>query len=444
MALGGGTFTAQNKVLPGSYINVVSRLTASAALSDRGYVAAALQLGYAPEGLFTITADDLYTRSRSLLGHEYGADELRNLREILKNAHTVYCYNVLAGGAKASNTYATAKYNGEAGNQIKIRIEADVDDSNSLIVSTLFNNDVVDEQKIAKVSGSSTADNGLKDNDYVVFKKTAVPAVTAATALSGGTDGTYSGGQISSAFTAFESCTFNTLVVEGASTDDEAAANYAERQREKYGKKFQAVISDIGKASAVDHEGVVKVPNKALNVSDLTGQLKFWTAGALAGCPINRSLTNTVYDGEYEVDVNYSQAELESLIENGFFAFHRVGDDVRVLLDRNSLVTYTEDKGELFNDNQVIRVADQIANDIAVIFNTKYIGAVQNNATGRALFKADIIQHHNQLQDMNAIEGFTADSVTIEAGTEKGAVVVTDAVTVVGTMTKLYMTVYVS
>ena len=295
-----------------------------------------------------------------------------------------------------------------------------------------------------KRGGKGMQGVNLKDNDYVVFKKTVVPAVTAATALSGGTDGTYSGGQISGAFTAFESCTFNTLVVEGTSTDDEAAANYAERQREKYGKKFQAVISDIGKASAVDHEGVVKVPNKALNVSDLTGQLKFWTAGALAGCPINRSLTNTVYDGEYEVDVNYSQAELESLIENGFFAFHRVGDDVRVLLDRNSLVTYTEDKGELFNDNQVIRVADQIANDIAVIFNTKYIGAVQNNATGRALFKADIIQHHNRLQDMNAIEGFTADSVTIEAGTEKGAVVVTDAVTVVGTMTKLYMTVYVS
>ena len=36
MALGGGTFTNQNKVLPGSYINFVSLAKASAAVSDRG------------------------------------------------------------------------------------------------------------------------------------------------------------------------------------------------------------------------------------------------------------------------------------------------------------------------------------------------------------------------------------------------------------------------
>ena len=34
MALGGGTFTSQNKELPGAYINFVSAASASAALSD--------------------------------------------------------------------------------------------------------------------------------------------------------------------------------------------------------------------------------------------------------------------------------------------------------------------------------------------------------------------------------------------------------------------------
>lgn len=36
MALGGGNFISQNKVLPGTYINFVSAAHASAALSDRG------------------------------------------------------------------------------------------------------------------------------------------------------------------------------------------------------------------------------------------------------------------------------------------------------------------------------------------------------------------------------------------------------------------------
>ena len=37
MALGGGTFLVQNKVLPGAYINFISVPYASATLSDRGY-----------------------------------------------------------------------------------------------------------------------------------------------------------------------------------------------------------------------------------------------------------------------------------------------------------------------------------------------------------------------------------------------------------------------
>ena len=36
MALGGGTFLVQNKVLPGAYINFISVAQASATLSARG------------------------------------------------------------------------------------------------------------------------------------------------------------------------------------------------------------------------------------------------------------------------------------------------------------------------------------------------------------------------------------------------------------------------
>ena len=36
MALGGGTFLTQNKILPGAYINFISVANASATLSDRG------------------------------------------------------------------------------------------------------------------------------------------------------------------------------------------------------------------------------------------------------------------------------------------------------------------------------------------------------------------------------------------------------------------------
>lgn len=46
MALGGGTWITQNKVLPGAYINVVSAGIASAALSDRGIATMPLELDW--------------------------------------------------------------------------------------------------------------------------------------------------------------------------------------------------------------------------------------------------------------------------------------------------------------------------------------------------------------------------------------------------------------
>ena len=59
--LGGGTWSQQNKVLPGTYINVSSAAAASSALSDRGYVAMPIALDWGPEGeIFTIKADLLF------------------------------------------------------------------------------------------------------------------------------------------------------------------------------------------------------------------------------------------------------------------------------------------------------------------------------------------------------------------------------------------------
>lgn len=49
-----------------------------------------------------------------------------------------------------------------------------------------------------------------------------------------------------------------------------------------------------------------------------------------------------------------------------------------------------------------------------------------------------------QLNEIRAIEDFSEDDVTVSQGESKKSVVVTDAVTVVNAMDKLYMTVTVA
>ena len=71
MALGGGTFQVQNKVLPGCYINFVSAARATATLSDRGYAAMPLELAWGPAGeVFTVTSEDFQKNSRKIFGYD--------------------------------------------------------------------------------------------------------------------------------------------------------------------------------------------------------------------------------------------------------------------------------------------------------------------------------------------------------------------------------------
>ena len=55
------------------------------------------------------------------------------------------------------------------------------------------------------------------------------------------------------------------------------------------------------------------------------------------------------------------------------------------------MVTTSDTQGDIFKDNQTVRVMDQIANDIAVLFSTKYLGVVPNDAAGRVSLWSDIV-----------------------------------------------------
>lgn len=166
-------------------------------------------------------------------------------------------------------------------------------------------------------------------------------------------------------------------------------------------------------------------------------------AGAEAGCDIGTSVLNALYDGDLDISVENSQVDLRADITGGRFVFHNVNGNLRVLEDINSLVSTNATKSEAFKDNKTIRVIDQIANDIALLFTEKYLGKIQNDDDGRIAFWNDIVTHHNEMMKKRAIQNFSSSDVTVTQGKGKNDVVVSDAVEVTGTMAKLYMVVVV-
>ena len=93
---------------------------------------------------------------------------------------------------------------------------------------------------------------------------------------------------------------------------------------------------------------------------------------------------------------------------------------------------------------QTIRVIDQIANDVAALFNTKYLGKIPNNASGRISLQSDVVAIHRALEDIQAIENFSADDIVVAQGDTKKSVVLTDKITVINAMSQLYMSCVIS
>ncbi len=434
MALGGGTFTAQNKVLPGAYINFVSLAAANSDLSDRGIATMPFELDWGVENdVFEVTSADFQKNSLKLFGYSYEHEKMKGLRDLFRNITTLYAYRLNGGGTKAENDYATAKFSGVRGNDFKIVIQRNIDNNEMFDVKTVLDYTVVDVQTVSSVAE-------LTANDYIIFKEFEI-AETAGTPLAGGENGTTDGSAHQNYLDRIEAYSFNVMgVVSTESTINALYVNFCKRLRDEVGAKFQTVVYNC----PADYEGVINVKNKVNDTNSSKASLVYWVTGIAAGCAVNKSNLNKVYDGEFDIDVNYTQSQLENAIKTGEFTLHRVGNDVRVLEDINSLVTVSDNKGEIFKDNQTIRVIDQIANDIAVLFNTKYLGVVPNDAAGRISLWSDIVKHHEQLQDIRAIEEFSDEDVTVMQGNSKKSVVVNDAVTVVNAMAKLYMTVTVS
>jgi hypothetical protein len=427
MALGGGIYITQNKILPGAYINFVSKAVATATLTDRGVVAMGFDLDWGKDDeLFPVIEEDVIKNSLQLFGYDYSSEKLNGIKDIFKNSNTLYAYRLNSGGTKASNTYCTAKYGGIRGNDLKVVIAANVDTPSNYDVSLYLGTRVVFSQTV-----KTAAD--LAENAWVDWKTGDILSATAGVPLEGGTNGVSDATSHQKFIDKIEAYP-NVNAIGYAGNENTIKALYAawvKYMRDDVGVKLQAVLFGY----AADSEAVVNVKNGA--------DVVYWATGVIGGTAVNASATNKRYDGNFEVNTDYTQSQLEGCIKSGEWVLHKVGDKIHVLMDINSLTTLSVDKGEIFQDNQTIRIIDQIATATASTFNSKYLGHVPNDADGRLSLWGDLCKIHQDLQNIRALENFKNEDITVVRGDDKHSVLVNESITVINTMTKLYMAVVV-
>ena len=250
---------------------------------------------------------------------------------------------------------------------------------------------------------------------------------------------------ITSALTALRTIRFNTLAYPYDGVDYNAnkatIATWIKAMRTDEGIKTQGVFANY----VADSEAAINV-SQGVKLSDGTSltaaQITAWVAGITAGASVSKSNTGQKYVGAIDIVPRMTKSEMEAAITAGKFIFKvYTTQNVTAVYDINSLTTETVDKGKVFKKNRIIRTLDGINNDVVEIFESNYIGKVNNNADGRSLLRATLIEYFNELQRLNAIQNFTAEDVTVIAGNDSDAVVIDCYIQPVDSVEKIYITV---
>ena len=347
----GGTWTSQNKILPGAYINFLTNAPLSITPGERGIVVILQEMSVGTAGkTYRISATDQSEWPEGVTE----ADKLL-ANEALKGAQTVIVYNL------------GASHGGE-----------DVEDALGFLKTVDFN----------------VLCYPYDGEDYNANKT--------------------------------------------------AIQNWVEEMRDDEGVKIQAVMAN----HAADSEAVINV-TQGVELSDGTvltpAQCTAWVAGITAGAYINQSNTGRLYAGAVDVVPRMTKTEMEAAIQNGEFILKvDSAQNVTAVYDINSLTTITPEKGKQFTKNRLIRTIDSINNDIETIFESNYVGKVDNNPDGRSLLRATLIEYFNELQRLNAIQNLQPEDVTVSPGVDSDAVVIDCYIQPVDSVEKIYITVNLS
>ena len=444
--MAGGTWTSQTKVRPGAYINFKAVPRGAMTVGDRGVVAMGLPLNWGKNGeLIEVLSSDLINgESKKLVGFTAFDSESKLLAGALKYCYKALVFRMDTGGVQASATIGklicTAKCAGTMGNDINITITKD-STTNIYTVITYLDGVVVDSQKVMAIGE-------LDDNDYVTFSEAQSGSFieTAGTPLANGTNGTVTDATAYPAmFNLLEMAKWQTFACfSTTSTYLANTASFIERLRNDEGRYVQGVVANYDGA---DFEGIINnVCGAVINsVTFTAAEFVAIVAGMTAGANFNESNTAKVVEGATSIVGEMTDAQIKTALSAGKFVLSASSSGrIKVEQDINSLHNYSSEQNYSFSKNRVIRTLDEIGTTVKETWEDTYMGKVNNDESGRSLFRSDIIVYFNELMRLGAVQNFETDDVQVSQGTELDSVVVDLVVQPVDSMEKLYMTVNVS
>jgi hypothetical protein len=169
-----------------------------------------------------------------------------------------------------------------------------------------------------------------------------------------------------------------------------------------------------------------------------------WVAGCTAGANVNESLTYASHPDAVEVNPTLTATQqIEALNAGQFILFEEFGA-IKNLQDNNTFTTFAPTKGKQFRKNRVIRTLFGICNDSYRIFSLYYIGNTDNDATGRGLLKAEILNLLYRYQGNRALQNVVESDVVVSPGADSDSVLIELYIQPVDSIEKIYINITIS
>src|SRR5690606_36933912 len=161
----GGIWQTQNKVRPGVYVNFQGEPSITSGAGERGILAVPTTLSWGNDGIIKLEASTFQSDALKLIGYSASDERIRHIRAAIAHVRTLLLYRINGAGGEVATAdmdplTVTAKYKGTRGNDIRVVIQANVDDDTLFDVVTYLENTEVDAQTVA------TAEE-LVNNDFV-------------------------------------------------------------------------------------------------------------------------------------------------------------------------------------------------------------------------------------------------------------------------------------
>lgn len=439
--MAGGTWTTQNKVLPGVYSNFIGVGPNPSVIADRGIVALPVILPWLEE--HTVLSLNPADVAQFVADFD---DFALPVKEAMKKAKQLYFYRLNKGSiatATIGNLICTAKHSGTFGNRLKVSVENVLGQTGKYYVVTWFDTEEVDRQLVADIKQ-------LEDNYWINFSVSGSDdslASNAGVPLASGSNGTVTINDYAKFFTAIETYTFNAIACPSDDIDIKALfVAFVKRMVNDEGKYMQGVIPDIITA---DFEGLISVKNGVYleGGRHIPGTIAAaYIAGATASVSLGASLTHGNYDGAVNVDRRYTEQEQIELAKTGQMVFipsPTASNRVVVQKDINTLVTFDDKRTYAMSKNKIIRIAYDLATNINNIGLNWFVGKIPNDEEGRSLLHAAILEYFRDLERQRALRDVTPDDIIVKPGRLIDAVVVDYHAKVVDVMEIIYNTIYV-